>query len=83
MYNLLNELSGRKCQISTSTDDYYEGEIRRFDGNILVVYEEYEEEEIYLNLLHVVSVTPCAEEPVTEKPKKRGFFSRKDDLEDM
>ena len=80
MYNLLRELIGRKCEIATSTEDYYEGVIRRLDENVLVVFEEYEEEEIYLNLLHVVSVSPCIEE---EKPKKKGFFSRKDDSEEM
>ncbi len=82
MYDLITRFIGKKCEINT-VDDYFEGVVKEVSGNVLVVFDEYEEKDVYLNLIQLISICEEDSEIKKEKPKKRGFFSRKDDLEDM
>lgn len=81
MFDTLLELVGKYCEITTSVEDYYTGIVKRVEGNVLVVFDEYEEKDIYVNLFHLVHAEVCDDK--TQKPKKLRLFSKKDSLEDM
>ena len=74
MYDLLLRLVGKTCEIQT-VDNYYEGTVKEVNGNVLIIFDRFEEKDVYVNLMQFKK----------DKPKKKGFFSRKNDmdLEDM
>lgn len=84
MYDLMLRLVGKNCEIQT-IDNYYEGTVKEVSGNVLVVFDKFEEKDVYVNLLQCVSVCEDDNEIKKDRPKKKGLFSRKNDmdLEDM
>ncbi|MBQ7756294.1 MAG: hypothetical protein IJX42_04965 [Oscillospiraceae bacterium] len=84
MYDLLLRLVGKTCEIQT-VDNYYEGTVKEVNGNILIIFDRFEEKDVYVNLMQFISICEEDSEIKKDKPKKKGFFSRKNDmdLEDM
>ncbi|MBE6837489.1 MAG: hypothetical protein E7509_05835 [Ruminococcus sp.] len=82
MYDIITRLIGKKCEIHT-VDDYFEGLLKEVTGNVAVVFDEFEEKDVYINLLQMISICESESDIKKEKPRKKGLFNRKTDLEDM
>lgn len=82
MYDIITRLIGEKCEIYT-VDDYFEGVLKEVIGNVAVVFDEFEEKDVYINLLQMQSICKEYSEIKKEKSKKKGFFKRKVNSEDM
>lgn len=82
MYNLIIRLVGKTCEIQT-VDNYYEGLLKEVDGNVAVIFDIYEEKDVYVNLVQMISICEDDSAIKKEKPKKKGLFSRKSDEEEF
>ena len=75
MSDFFRELIGVRCDFSTTDENYNDFVLKDVSGEWIVI--EDDDESVYLNLRHVISVKISSMEE--EKETKKSFFGRKKD----